>query len=94
MSNLSFFFECNVLIGVIWHETTHKCFSFNVMDAIDNVYVRIFPFLGILISYEVYHTSFNFMSFDLDWNNAIVSGWYLRVDLTIPIVVFCSQFLV
>ena len=34
------------------------------------------------------------MTFDLDWYDPLCLGGILRVDLTIPIVAFCSQFLV
>ena len=64
------------------------------MDAINNVYVGIFPLFGILIADEVCCMFFNCMAFDLDWNDGIVSGGILRGELTILIVAFCSQFLV
>ena len=49
------------------------------MDSIDNFYVGIFPLFGILIADEVCH-----MSFDLEWNDAIVSGWYFESLLGNP----------
>ena len=67
--------ECDVLIGVIWCENIHRCFSFNVVYAIYNVYVGIFPLCWILIADEVCHMPFDSVAFDLDWNDAIVSGW-------------------
>ena len=78
MSYIFSFVECNVLIGVIWHKNIHRCFSFNVVYAIHNVYVGIFPLCWILIADEVCHMSFDCMAFDLDWNDAIMSWWYFE----------------
>ena len=57
--------ECDVLIGVIWCENIHRCFSFNVVYAIYNVYVGIFPLCWILIADEVCCMSFDSVAFDL-----------------------------
>ena len=84
MSHIFSFVECDVLIGVMWHKNIHRCFSFNVVDAIDNVYVGILLFCWILIADEICHVSFNCVTFDLDWNNAIVSGWHLESCLDNP----------
>ena len=64
------------------------------MNAIYNVYIGILSFCGIVITDEICHMSFNCVAFDLDWYDAIMSRRYLRVDFTMPIVVFSSQFLV
>ena len=48
------------------------------MDAINDVYVGVFPFSGVLITDEVGCMSLNFMSFDLVRYGTIVSGWYLK----------------
>ena len=48
------------------------------MDAINDVYVGVFPFSGVMITDEVGHMSLNYMSFDLDRYDAIVSGQYLK----------------
>ena len=84
MSYIFSFVECDMLIGVIWHKNIHRYFSYNVVDATENVYVGIFPFHWILIADEVCHMSFNCMLFDLDWNDAIVSGWYFESWLDNP----------
>ena len=76
---MSFIFscvECNVLIGEIWHKNICRCFCFNVVHAIYNVYVGIFPLCWILIADDVCCISIDCMAFDLDWNDAIVSGQY------------------
>ena len=41
-------------------------FSFDVMDSINNVYVGVFPFFGVLITDEIWHMSLDYMPFDLD----------------------------
>ena len=84
MSYIFSFVEHDVLIGVIWHKNIHICFSFNVVYAIYKVYVGIFPLCWILIADEVCHMSFDCMAFDLDWNDAIVSGWYFESWLDNP----------
>ena len=83
MSYIFSFIECDVLIGVIWHKNIHGCFSFNIVYAIYND-VGIFSLCWILIADEVCCMSFDCMTFNLDWNNAIVSGWYCEGWLDNP----------
>ena len=84
MSYIFSFVECGMLIGVIWQENIHRCFSFNVVYAIYDVSVGIFPLCWILIVDEVCYMSFECMAFDLDWNDAIVSGWCFESWLDNP----------
>ena len=42
------------------------------------MYVGVFPFSGVLLTDEVGCVSLNYMSFDLDKYDAIVSGQYLK----------------
>ena len=39
------FVESDVFVGVVWDKYIDICFPFEVMDSIDEVYIRIFPFL-------------------------------------------------
>ena len=64
------------------------------MNVIYNVYIGILSFCGILIADEVCSMSCDCVTFDIDGYDAIMSGGILSVELTIPIVAFCSQFLV
>ena len=64
------------------------------MDAINDVYVGVFPFSGVLITDEVGHMYLNSMSFDLDRYSPLCLGGILRADFKTAIFAFCFQFLV
>ena len=68
--------KCDMLIGVIWHENIHWCFSFDVIYAICNIYIGILSFCWVMINDE--NMSFNCVSFDLDQDDAIMSRWYFE----------------
>ena len=64
-----------------------------------NIYIGILSFCGILVADEICHMSCDCVTFYLDWHYAtgtmpLCLGGIFRVDLMIPIVDFCSQFLV
>ena len=66
--------EGDVFVCVVGDENINLCFFFDVMDAINNVYVGVFPLFRVLITDEVGHMSLNYMSYNLDMYDAIVSG--------------------
>ena len=78
MSYIFPFVEVDVFVGVDWNKNINICFSFDVVDAINDVYIGVFPLFGILITDEVGCMSLNYMSFDLDRYNSIVYGLYLK----------------
>ena len=84
MAYIFSFVECDMLIGVIWHENIYRCFPFYVVYAIYNVYVGILPFCWILITDEICCMSFNCMGFGLDWNDTIMSPWCFESWLDNP----------
>ena len=88
------FVECNVFVCVIGYQNVNRCFSFDVMDAIGDVDIRVSSCCRVLISNEVSLMFLNCLTCDFDWYDTIVSRSILRDDLTIPMVGFCSQFLV
>ena len=45
MSYIFPFVEGDVFVGVVWNENINMVFPFDVMDAINDVYVGVFPFL-------------------------------------------------
>ena len=45
MSYIFSFVEGDVFAGVVWNENINICFSFDVMDSFNDVYVGVFPFL-------------------------------------------------
>ena len=69
------FVECDKLIGIIWHK---NMFSLLCYYAIYNVYNGILPFCWILITDKICCMSFNHVSFDLDWNDTIMSRCYFE----------------
>ena len=64
------------------------------MDSINDVYVEVFPFFGVLITDEVSHMSLNYISFDIDGMMPFCLGDILRANFTTATFAFCSQFLV
>ena len=48
------------------------------MDSTNDVYLWVFPFFGVLITDEIGHMSPNYMFFDLDRYDTIMSGQYLK----------------
>ena len=78
MSYMFPFVEGDVFVGVVWDEITSLCFSFDVMNSTNNVYVGLLPFFWVLIANEVGCMSLNFMSFDLHRYDTILSGQYLK----------------
>ena len=89
------FDECNVLIGVIWHENIHRYF-FPVMLWMPLIMFMLgsFPFLESwsLMKYAI--CPLIVCPLIIIGIMPLCLGGILRVDLTIPIVAFCSQFLV
>ena len=78
MSYLFPFLEDDVFARVVWNENINICSFFDVMDSINDVYVGVFLFLGVLITDEVGHMSLNCMTFYPDRYDAIVSRKYLK----------------
>ena len=79
MSYMFPFVEGDVFAGEVWDENINICSSFDVMNSINDVYVRVLPIFGVLIADEVDHMSLNCMSFDhQEVYDAIVSVWYLK----------------
>ena len=61
------------------------------MNATNYVNAWIPSFGSTVVCKEVWNMGFNNGSAYLDWYDTIVSGWYLSVDLTVPIVAIQSQ---
>ena len=59
------------------------CSSFDIMESINEVYVGVFSFFGVLITEEVGCMFLNYMSFDLGRYDTIMSGQYLKGNLYI-----------
>ena len=78
MSYLFPFVEGDVFVGVVWDKDIDICSSFDVMNSINDVYVGVFPFCGVLITDKVGHMAVNCMSLYLHRYDAIVSGQYLK----------------
>ena len=66
-------------------------FSFGVVHAIYNIHIGILSFCGIIITDEICHMAFDCVTLYLDIMTPLYLGHILRVDLTIPIVAFCSS---
>ena len=64
------------------------------MGPINDVYVGVFPFSGVLITDEVGHMSLNYMSLIWTGMTPLCLGGILRADFTTAIFAFCSHFLV
>ena len=72
------FAECDMFIGLIWHENIHRCFSLYAVYIIYNVDVGILPFCWMLIADKTCHMPLNCVSFDVDWDDVIMSRRYLK----------------
>ena len=64
------------------------------MYSINDVYVRVFPLFGLLITDEVSCMSLKYMSFDHIGMMALCLGSILRADFTTATFTFCAQLLV
>ena len=53
-------------------------FPFGVMDAIDDVDIRVPFFCGVPISNEVSHMFLNCLTCEFNWYDTIVCGQYLK----------------
>ena len=94
MSYIFPFVEGDMFVGVISNNNINICFSFDVVDSINDVYAGVFPFFGVLITDEVSHMSLNYMFFDLNRYDVIVLEWYLKGWFYNSNICFCLQFLV
>ena len=64
-----------------WCNLTWECsqmFLFDVVYAIYNIYIGILSFSWVMIVDEICHMPFNCVSFDLDWDDTIMSRWYFE----------------
>ena len=72
------FVECDMFIYVLLTWEYSQMFSFYVVYAIYDVDIGILPFCWILIADKICHMSFNCVSFDVDWDDAIMSRTYFE----------------
>ena len=56
-------------------------FSFDAMDAVYDVDIKVSPFCAILISYEVSHMFINCLTCDFNWYDTIMSRWCFKGQL-------------
>ena len=92
VSYIFLFVKCDVFVAIIWYQNIDRWSSLNVVYAIHNVYVGILPFCWFLIANETCCLSCDWVAFDFNWYDTIMSGRYLKCWLTIPIVALCLQF--
>ena len=87
------FVEGDVFVGVVGDKNINICSSFDVMNSINDVYVGVLLFFGVLITDEaicpLIVCPLIFMSM-----TPLCLGVILRVDFILVIFAFCSQFLV
>ena len=72
------FVKCNVFAGIVWYQNLGRCFAFNVVNAIYNVYIGILTFCWILIPDEACSMSCYCVTFDLNGYDAIMSRRYFE----------------
>ena len=67
-----------MFVAVIWCQNIDRCFAFNVVNPIHDVYIGDLSFCWFLITNEACNMSCDWVTFDFDGYDAIVSGRYLR----------------
>ena len=75
-----------MFVCVIGNKYIDRCFSLDLVNTINDVDVVIYD--------EICHLFFNNWSTNLIGTTPLCHGSILSVDLTVPIVAFCLQFLV
>ena len=66
-----------MFVALISYQNIDRYFAFNVVNAIHNVYIGVLSFCGFLIANEACHMSCDWVTFDFDGYDAIVSARYL-----------------
>ena len=67
-----------MLVTVVWYQNVDRCFGFNVAYSIHNVYVGILSFCWFLIANEASCLSCNWVTFDFDWYDTVMSRRNLK----------------
>ena len=71
------FKKLNVFVCIIRHQNIKRCFTFDAVDAIEDVNIRV-PFVESSSVIKLSHMFLNCLTCDLNWYNTIVSRQYFK----------------
>ena len=72
------FVKGDMFIGIIRYQCVNRCFPFNLVNTVNDVYVGVSSLCWIVISDEISYMFLNYWSCDLNWYITIVSWWYFK----------------
>ena len=78
----------DMFVAVIWYQNVDRCFAFNAVSAIYNVYIGILSYCWFVITNETCHMSCDWVALILMGMKPLLMGGFLSVDLIIHIVTF------
>ena len=78
MSYIFSLVKCHMFAAIIWYQNIDRCFAFNIVNAIHNVYVGILSFCWFVITNKACCKACDGVTFHFDGYNAIMYGRYLK----------------